>query len=823
MSTIKIGIDLGTTNSSISVIHDNEPIIIKNSFGQENTPSVVFADKNGNFVVGSRAKKNLSSLDSNFHNTRSEIKRLMGTSETVAFPHLNKIFLPEEVSSEILKALRGDVQRKFQDIVLEAAVITVPAYFSTIQSEATKRAGSLAGFEQVVLLQEPIAAAIAYGFLHQKNENWLVYDLGGGTFDVALVSLNDGSLTVLAHAGDNFLGGKDFDAAMIQHLILPSLASSNIELDAAVHQQIFHSLKELVETAKIELSVHDQTTIDIDIQTKDLNIQHSLTVSREDFLQSCKYLLEKTADLCEKVMNEAKVDISTVRKIVLVGGPTQMPILQEFLKSRLSLPVDGSLDPFTVVAKGAAMYGNQIAVEQKKKSDTLKPACQLEVNFIPVTSDDEQTITGKVLYSGESIKPYSIQFVSSDDSFSSEEILIRNCKFILKLPTGIKGTQYWIYVKDYEGQLISSTPESIYINRGISIIGSPLPYSIGVSVSSLSSQRGYKDFTETIEFFFSKNSILPLKSKKRFYTLFDLKAGSSANVLPICIYEGESLMTSRNTLICHLTITGESLAKHLKKGAPVDITIQVNESRELSVTAYLPDMDMTLNARGTIYFDASKIDDVKKNFTEQVSRSESVMASLESTNEINIIESIIRDIKFSIDNSASDSDQQRKAEKQVKDLMIALDQIEAKTHFNSNIEAFWNECQKIEKYFENCNPPEKKMEYEEVYGELREDGIASISKKDSVLIGHIVQKLEQLYFKCLYNDPIVLREWIQDIINKTQEISDTNSSFKDLVIRAQEAMTELDIREMKESLRALFPFTSEAEIPQIKLKSGITL
>ena len=131
--------------------------------------------------------------------------------------------LPEEISAEILKTLKSDVQRKHPDMSLDAAVITVPAYFSTVQSEATKRAGALAGFKQIVLLQEPIAAAIAYGFLNQKNENWLVYDFGGGTFDVALVASRDGSLTVLAHAGDNFLGGKDFDAAIIQNLILPSL------------------------------------------------------------------------------------------------------------------------------------------------------------------------------------------------------------------------------------------------------------------------------------------------------------------------------------------------------------------------------------------------------------------------------------------------------------------------------------------------------------------------------------------------------------------------------------------------------------------------
>ena len=153
-------------------------------------------------------------------------------------------------------------------------------------------------------------------------------------------------------------------------------------------------------------------------------------------------------------------------------------------------------------------------------------------------------------------------------------------------------------------------------------MGAPLPYSIGVSVITLSSNKGYADASETMEFFFSKNSILPLKEKKRFHTVADLKAGSSENGLPICIYEGESLITNRNTLVCHLAITGKSIAKDLKRGSPVDITIQINESRELTVTAYLPESDITLNARETLYFDAAKIDEVKKDFSEQVSRSE---------------------------------------------------------------------------------------------------------------------------------------------------------------------------------------------------------
>jgi molecular chaperone DnaK len=823
-NTIEIGIDLGTTNSSVAVIQKNDVLILKNALGEESTPSVVYADRNGNIVVGSKAKRLMNNSKENLQNCKAEVKRLMGTAETISFPNLKKALLPEEISAEILKALRGDVQRKHPEMALDAGVITVPAYFSTVQSEATKRAGALAGFKQIVLLQEPIAAAIAYGFLNQKNENWLVYDLGGGTFDVALVALRDGLLTVLAHAGDNFLGGKDFDAAIIQNLILPSLSSKGISLDPSIHVQIFSYFKELAETAKIELTISERTTIDIDIEVDQTNIHHSIEISRQDLLENCRNLLDKTADLCKKTIADAKVEPSTVQKIVLVGGPTQMPILRDFLKDSLQIKVDGSLDPLTVVAKGAAMFGSQTVISVQSSNERSNAACQLKVNYNPVTSDEEQTITGMIITCPEDSQPYSIQFAGSDDSFTSEEILIKNSKFISTLPTGAKGTQYWIYVKDSSGRLIASSPDSIYISRGVSIMGAPLPYSIGVSVISISSHKGYADATETMEFFFSKNSILPLKKKGRFHTVTDLKAGSSENALPICIYEGESLITNRNTLVCHLAITGKSISKDLKRGAPVDITIQINESRELSVMAYLPDSDITLNARETLYFDAAKIDEVKKDFTEQVSRSKSMMESTEPTNEANVIKNMIKDIQSSIDGSGSDSDQQRKAEKQVKDLMMALDQMEAKTKFNSNVSSFWRECQEITDFLEDCNPPEKRSEYEATYNTLRKEGLTAISKEDAVWIEHIVQKLDQLLIKCQFGDPRVLGYWIQDMMKRAQEQTPPHPSLPELIERAQNALAKSNVKEMQEVFHALYPFLGEEGKPQVRfVKSGITL
>lgn len=272
---IQIGIDLGTTNSEIAINHNGNIEIVKNVFGDEYTPSVFGIDKAKNKVVGKRAYERLykDSSEEEFKNHKAEVKRLMGTSETTYFERADLEMTPEEISAEILKSMKEDILRKYTDFDTVAAVITVPAAFFTIQSEATKRAGNLAGFNHVVLLQEPIAAAAAYGFGNAKNENWLIYDFGGGTFDVALISSKDGVLSVLGHNGDNFLGGKNIDWEIVDKVITPRIIEkfslTDFSRSNKKYRTIFAHLKYAAERAKIELSQFDKTSIEINIGKDD--------------------------------------------------------------------------------------------------------------------------------------------------------------------------------------------------------------------------------------------------------------------------------------------------------------------------------------------------------------------------------------------------------------------------------------------------------------------------------------------------------------------------------------------------------------------------
>ncbi|MCR5572816.1 MAG: Hsp70 family protein, partial [Candidatus Saccharibacteria bacterium] len=219
-SIIRIGIDLGTTNSEIAYCDNDEIEILKNAQGMDYTPSVFGISKSGNKIVGKIAYDKLfSGSKEDYANIKREVKRLMGTNEKIHFSRANRDFTPEEISSEIIIHLKENISRKYPDAKQIAAVITIPAHFESLQCEATKRAGELAGFDYVELVQEPIAAAISHGFDDDSNTNILVYDLGGGTFDVALISSNDGILKVVGHGGDNYLGGKDIDRILVDDVI----------------------------------------------------------------------------------------------------------------------------------------------------------------------------------------------------------------------------------------------------------------------------------------------------------------------------------------------------------------------------------------------------------------------------------------------------------------------------------------------------------------------------------------------------------------------------------------------------------------------------
>ncbi len=826
MKTYEIGIDLGTTNSSIAIVRNGEVEIIKNTNGEEATPSIIYADKNGKLVVGAKAKKKAhEDVDLEAaKNWKAEVKRLMGTNEAVTLPNYGAPLTPEQISSEILKSLLADVSRRYPEMSLSSAVITVPAHFSTLQSEATKRAGQLSGINNVILLQEPIAAAVAYGFTTNTDDNWLVYDLGGGTFDVALVASRGGSLTVLAHGGDNFLGGKDIDAAIVDNFIIRELKSKGHNFPFTTDQNLNKKLRIFAEQGKIDLSTSESTTIDIEINLNNATINESLNFSRADLLEACLSILKRTANICFETMKESHVDTKSVSKIVLVGGPTQMPILRSYLEKELKVKVDGSQDPLTVVAKGAALFAQQNPLANQAssiKNQKNGSAYQLEINFSPVTSEDQQTITGRIQPPPQNPKAaHTICFQAEDKSYISGDILLKNDKFIVQLPTPKKSTQFWIYIKDDSGNLLDGNPDSLTVSKGVSISGAPLPHTIGVSILTLSASKGFAEEDELMDVFFQKNSILPVSSTKRYFTVSDLKASESENALPVRVYEGESPTPNRNSLVCDLAITGKMVHANLKKGSPVDITIAIDESRQLTVKAYLPEVDLTLNARATIYDEEISVNDLKQTLNEQSQRNSEIQT--DNSQDVKNVENMISEIKATIEKSVSDTDQKRKASKQLKDLMMAIDSSEARAEFDRNVAAFLKLTEEVQEYINHANPKESRAEYLETFNAIKQDGNRAIDTQDAIILKQTLDKLKRTHAVWMFNDPAFLVEILKETQQNRESFND-KKALDEILQKCELAIKSNDINSLRENIFLLLDLNKENPTSAIKtLKSGIT-
>ena len=346
-----IGIDLGTTNSCVSVMEGGEATVIPNAEGHRTTPSVVAFSKTGERMVGQVAKRQAVT---NADRTISSIKREMGSDYKVTID--GKKFTPQEISAMILQKLKADAEAYLGEPVTEA-VITVPAYFTDAQRQATKDAGKIAGLDVKRIINEPTAAALAYGLDKETDQKIMVYDLGGGTFDVSVLEIGDGVIEVLATAGNNRLGGDDFDQCITNYLVEEFKKSDGIDLSG--DRVAMQRLKEAAEKAKIELSGVTSTNINLPYITADATGPKHLdvTLTRAKFNELTAHLVEKTAGPVRQAMSDAGITASDLTKVLLVGGSSRVPAVQEMVKKLTGKEGFKGINPDECVADGAAIQG----------------------------------------------------------------------------------------------------------------------------------------------------------------------------------------------------------------------------------------------------------------------------------------------------------------------------------------------------------------------------------------------------------------------------------------------------------------------------------
>ena len=354
-----IGIDLGTTNSCVAVMEGGEPVVIANAEGARTTPSVVAFAKNGERLVGQVAKRQAIT---NPDNTVASIKRKMGTDSKVTID--GKQYSPQEISAMVLQKLKSDAESYLGETVTQA-VITVPAYFSDSQRQATKDAGKIAGLEVLRIINEPTAAALAYGLEKDDSQKILVYDLGGGTFDVSILEISDGVFEVLATNGNNMLGGDDFDERVIEYMATEFKKENGIDLRA--DKMAMQRLKEAAEKAKIELSGVMSTNINLPFITADATGPKHLdmTLTRAKFNELIGDLVESTTIPMKNAIKDSGISVGEIDKILLVGGSSRVPLVQETVKKITGKEPHKGINPDECVAVGAAIQGGVLGGDVK--------------------------------------------------------------------------------------------------------------------------------------------------------------------------------------------------------------------------------------------------------------------------------------------------------------------------------------------------------------------------------------------------------------------------------------------------------------------------
>lgn len=591
MSNINIGIDLGTTNSAIAEYKDGKVILHRNPIDfSELLPSVV-SFKNNRTLIGNKAKEKLLT---EYKSTFSSFKRKMGSESVFSIENLNDKITPVLLSSIILKELKGFLINN----VIESAVITIPASFDTLQSNATKESGYLAGFKEVVLLQEPIAACIAYSNIQKielnEEERWLVYDFGGGTFDVSLANVSSRELKIIDHKGNNFLGGVDLDQLLIEKIIIPEIEKENPELENLwkkmvsnsdiIYTKFYYELLYRVEDLKKELSLRQN--VYLEVYNNELNINQEIEIERSQFDKLVSDKFEVSFNLLESLLDENNLKFVDISRIILVGGTTYIPYVRNELIDRTGIYVDSSIDPTTAVAIGAAYFaGSKISKYEDQEvieTPSEKKSLNIEWFYENQTNDLEELIVGTV----DSNFKGAYRISRIDGGYDSGIINFENkISHFVKLLPKTKNI-FKIQILNIQHNLINEY--SIEISHGLyTILGQPLPNDICIELDG----NGYT----YLEKIFSKNDVLPLK-KVVYKTISKTILKNSKDKLIINVLEGDVRdVLETNLLIGNLIISGYDIPFDLIKGMDIEIIFMISESRDLKVEVVIDSIGFSID------------------------------------------------------------------------------------------------------------------------------------------------------------------------------------------------------------------------------------
>lgn len=613
MARLKIdyGIDLGTTNSAVCRMEKGEPVVIKTDVLKDTMPSCISINKKGSIKAGDGAyntmKQDKRRATKSWHaeasNTYIEFKRTMATDTKYTCTNIGKDFTSEELSAEVLKTLKSFVT----DEAINSVVITVPAKFTVNQKTATMEAAKMAGFKKCELLQEPIAAAMAYGLTsEEKNGTWMVFDFGGGTFDAALLKVEDGIMQVFDTEGDNYLGGKNLDYAIVDSIIIPYL-KENYEIDGYLadkdkKQVLRDAMKTYAEDAKNQLSFKDHEDIisnlgDLGEDEEGEEIELDLTVTQAQVFDVMRPYFQKAVDICKNLLQRNHLNGSQISKLILVGGPTHSPLIRQMLREQVTPNVDTSIDPMTAVATGAALYASTInadASDTQVEVGTVK----LDIEFPTTTVDTSEWIPVKLAEGSKQSKVF-VELVRADKAWSSGKVEINSVGDVIEANLlESKPNSFTVNTYDEQGNLLPCFPSEITIIQGTKVGAAPLPYNIGIEVWDEVKKRGVFCMAKGLE----KNKPLPAVGViNEKYTTSALRPGVAEDRLVIPIYqvdglseEAEGKTAALFEYVANVLITGDDVDTLIPENSPLDVTLKVDSSEQMTLEAHFLASDITV-------------------------------------------------------------------------------------------------------------------------------------------------------------------------------------------------------------------------------------
>jgi molecular chaperone DnaK len=819
---INYGIDLGTTNSAIAKFVKGEVEVFKNPLetGKETLPSVVYYKKD-KVVVGTNAR---TYFERDAENVFGTFKRKMGTTESFKVKSINQSKTPIELSAEVLKELKGFVHSGES---FDAAVITIPASFDVIQSNATKEAGYLAGFKQVILLQEPIAASLAYANKHKErdleNGQWLVYDLGGGTFDVALIKIKDGEMKVLDHEGDNFLGGADFDNLIVEKLIIPYL-NKNFKFNDLENEmksrtgklnKLYFRLLKLAEDAKITLSSRTSAEIEVRDITDDNGeeIDISIDITRSEFEGVIKEYIDKTLDMIKKILVRNSLKPSDIQFTLMVGGSTYTPYVRKRVEEILQIPINCDIDPTTAIAIGAAYYAGtkEKSFEQGDKKKATS-GIKVRLAYQKTSQEDEEILAGRI---EGNIDGLFYQITREDKGYDSGRKSLTN-RISEDLPLVKNSYNFFRFtVLDDKSNIVETDAELIGIAQGkYNVAGQPLPHDICLETDN---DPELEANSTKLDLFFQKNTILPQKRTKQ-YTLHKTILKGGDDKIVINVLEGpQSALPEANQSIGYIEIDGSKVSRDILRGTEIEITLEMSESRDLKVTVYIPMSDQQFSEvfnPSQRHLPVTKLQDEVETLSEKLEEEieEAVVREdYETADQLTALKRKVDDLVINTNSLTSDDvtdkkfqfeDNKRKIAQEIDDATRDKRISILKIKYNEDKE--W--CKKL--VDENGNDHDHK-----IFGEIVGREQVFLNSITPVKIMEAIEELLDLGSNILWRTPEFLIGRFKRLIEKPQLFNDQEQA-KSLIEAGNMAITNKNfdrLREINFGLISLLPKSAQQE------------